>query len=204
MDTFWGRLSDKICPSEDGDPTINCGTDLSTTSLLKNLCDDKVFCEIPARHTVLQAPGTTHCPGVNKYLIVNYTCMPIERKFVLCDGEITNLKCGEGWKLNILSAVWGRISPATCATTLGRPSRLGICDSSNSTLGRIRSICHGRNGCVVRADDEHMVQGSEQHCPDVDKYAMITYRCQPNVEQGQSLKQAQRFCPRKTNPYSLL
>jgi len=181
MDAFWGRLSDRICPSEDGDPNINCANDQSTTPILKKLCDDKVFCEIPARHTVLQNPGTSHCPGVNKYLIVNYTCVPVERKLVLCDGETTNLQCGEGWKLNLMDAFWGRVSPTTCTTTFGRPSRIGKCDSWNDTLSTVKQLCQGNQRCVVRADAAHMAKGAE-YCPDVDKYAMIRYRCQPNVD----------------------
>lgn len=180
MDAFWGRLSDKICPSEDGDPVTNCANDQSTTPILRKLCDDKVFCEIPARHMVLQNPGTAHCPGVNKYLIVNYTCVPVEHKLVLCDGETTNLQCGEGWKLNIKEAFWGRTSPATCATNFGRPSRIGKCDSLNNTLSTVQRLCQGNERCVVRADGQHMIRGME-HCPDVDKYAMIRYRCQPNA-----------------------
>ncbi|XP_001631375.2 uncharacterized protein LOC5510923 [Nematostella vectensis] len=183
MDTFWGRLTDKLCPSEDGDPSTDCMSDPATTGLVKQLCDNKVFCQVAARHTVLQRPGTQHCPGINKYLIVNYTCIPDQHKLVLCNGETTQLHCGQGWKLNILTAFWGRTSVLTCPTPLDHPSRFATCQNMNSTTANLQRICQGRAECIVRADDLHMARG-KSYCPDVEKYAMLSYRCQPSVNQG--------------------
>ena len=118
--TFWGRLSDKVCPSEDGDPVVNCGNAPESSEIVRNLCDGKTSCQLSARHTMLQMPGTSHCPGVNKYLLLNYTCMARKKKFVLCKGETTRLRCGPHWKLNILSVFWGRSAASTCPAPLGK------------------------------------------------------------------------------------
>ena len=178
---FWGRLSGSICPSEDGDPVTNCENDPATPGIVKDLCEEKQSCSISARHTVLQAPGTKHCPGVNKYLEMNYTCVPEMKKFVLCNGESTSLHCGQGWKINILSAYWGRESSGTCPTPLGRFSS---CGSSADSLQALRKLCQGRDLCAVRADDEHLSLGPE-HCPTVDKYAVISFRCQLHATAGE-------------------
>ena len=172
---FWGRLSSEICPSEDGDPVTNCLSDPTTTPIVRSLCDDKEYCEIPARHNVLQPPGVKHCPGVNKYLAVKYTCMPEKRKFVLCNGETTELQCGHGWKIHIMSAYWGRDSPSTCPTPLGK---FFTCANSADSVLAVRKRCTGRESCIVTADDKHLTKGGS-HCPGIDKYALISYRCQP-------------------------
>ena len=117
--TFWGRLSDKICPSEDGDPVTNCEDATETGGIIRGLCDGHNSCQLSARHTVLQRAGKPHCPGVNKYLLLNYTCVAQKKKFVLCSGESTRLRCGSRWKLNILSAFWGRSAASTCPAPLG-------------------------------------------------------------------------------------
>ena len=158
----------------------NCLSDPTTTPIVRNLCDDKEYCEIPARHNVLQPPGVKHCPGVNKYLAVKYTCMPEKHKFVLCNGETTELTCGQGWKIHVMSAYWGRDSPSTCPTALGK---FFTCPNSADSVLALRSRCSGRESCIVTADDQHL-SSSGNHCPGIDKYAVISYRCQPHVNEA--------------------
>ncbi|KAJ7376136.1 hypothetical protein OS493_036740 [Desmophyllum pertusum] len=148
-EAFWGRLSSEICPSEDGDPVTNCLSDPATTPI--------------------------HCPGVNKYLAVKYTCMPEKRKFVLCNGETTELQCGQGWKIHIMSAYWGRDSPSTCPTPLGK---FFTCANSADSVLALKERCSGRESCIVTADDKHLAKDGS-HCPGIDKYALISYRCHP-------------------------
>ncbi|XP_068678768.1 extracellular matrix-binding protein ebh-like [Montipora foliosa] len=178
QEAFWGRLSSTICPSEDGDPITNCQSDPTTTPIVRNLCDDKEYCEIPASHTVLQPRGIKHCPGVNKYLAVKYTCMPEKHKFVLCNGETTELTCGQGWKIHIMSVYWGRDSPSTCPTPLGK---FFTCANSADSVLALKSRCSGKGSCIVTADDQHLSHGGN-HCPGMDKYAVISYRCQPHED----------------------
>ena len=47
----------------------------------------------------------------------------------------------------------------------------------------MRRLCHGREACDITANDAYMSAG-KTHCPGVDKYAIVTYRCQPSVEVG--------------------
>ncbi|XP_015754874.1 PREDICTED: L-rhamnose-binding lectin CSL1-like [Acropora digitifera] len=154
QEAFWGRLSSSICPSEDGDPVTNCYSDATTTPIVRNLCDDKEYCEIPASHNVLQPPGVKHCPGINKYLAVKYSCMPEKHKFVLCNGETTELTCGQGWKIHVISAYWGRDSPSTCPTPLGK---FFTCANSGDSILALKSRCSGEASCIVTADDHHYI-----------------------------------------------
>lgn len=73
---FWGRKRADVCPSDDGDTQLDCDTAPETEGIVKNFCEGKESCELEARHTSMQKKGSVHCPGVNKYLIVNYTCVP--------------------------------------------------------------------------------------------------------------------------------
>ena len=56
----------------------------------------------------LQKNGSHHCPGVNKYLIVNYTCMPESKGVTLCDSAETTLSCNPGWSMELADIFWGR------------------------------------------------------------------------------------------------
>lgn len=101
--------------------------------------------------------------------------MPEKRKFVLCNGETTELQCGQGWKIHIMSAYWGRDSPSTCPTPLGK---FFTCANSASSILALKERCSGRESCIVTADDKHLTKDGN-HCPGIDKYALISYRCQP-------------------------
>lgn len=105
--------------------------------------------------------------------------MPEKRKFVLCNGETTELTCRQGWKIHIISAYWGRDSPSTCPTALGK---FFTCANSADGVLALRSKCSGRESCIVTADDQHLSK-SGVHCPGIDKYAVISYRCQPRGDE---------------------
>ena len=49
------------------------------------------------------------------------------------------------------------------------------------SLQAVKRFCHGKEACDLTASDWFMTRG-QVHCPGVDKYAIVTYRCQPNVE----------------------
>lgn len=64
----------------------------------------------------LQRNGTSHCPGVNKYLIVNYTCIPESRGVTLCQDVTTKLNCDAGWVMELADVFWGRRSASYFVT----------------------------------------------------------------------------------------
>ena len=47
---FWGRISDKVCPSDDGDPVTDCIGSRDTLPLVKKKCEGKKECKLSARH----------------------------------------------------------------------------------------------------------------------------------------------------------
>ena len=77
---FWGRTSADVCPSDDGDTRLDCEAAAETEGIVKGKCEGKESCELEARHALLQNPNSQHCPGVNKYLTVNYTCVPEDKE----------------------------------------------------------------------------------------------------------------------------
>lgn len=171
---FWGRISDKVCPSDDGDPVTDCDGSEDTLPLVKGYCEGKRECKLEARHTLLQKNGTHHCPGVNKYLIVNYTCIPESKSVALCDSAETNLMCEAGWVIDIADIFWGRRSHAKyCGAEEGME-----CDSSDSAAKYIRSTCDGKRRCSVRADPA-LLDNSHSPCTTILKYLMINYVCKP-------------------------
>ena len=56
----------------------------------------------------LQKNGTHHCPGVNKYLIVNFTCVPESKGVTLCDSAEATLSCPSNWSMELADVFWGR------------------------------------------------------------------------------------------------
>jgi len=171
---FWGRISDKVCPSDDGDPVTDCDGSEDTLPLVKGYCEGKRECKLEARHTLLQKNGTHHCPGVNKYLVVNYTCIPESKSVALCDSAETTLTCEAGWVIDIADIFWGRRSHAKyCGAEEGME-----CDSSDSAAKYIRSTCDGHRRCLVRADPT-LLDNSHSPCTTILKYLMINYVCKP-------------------------
>ena len=47
---FWGRVSDKVCPSDDGDPVTDCEGAEETLDLVRGYCEGKAGCTLQARH----------------------------------------------------------------------------------------------------------------------------------------------------------
>jgi len=178
---FWGRTSDKICPSDDGDPVTDCEGADETMGLVQKYCETKDECELQAKHSKLQKNGTHHCPGVNKYLIVNYTCIPESKGEILCDSEETTLECPAKWKIDVTQVQWGRRSNAKFC---GTGSAMLECDSSESAGRYIRAKCNDKESCVVKADAE-VLDDKKSTCAGMLKYLMLRYVCKPNTKRNE-------------------
>ncbi|XP_032223620.2 uncharacterized protein LOC5522393 [Nematostella vectensis] len=176
---FWGRRSASICPSDDGDTELNCFTSPETQGIVKARCEGKESCELEARHAILQNPRTSHCPGVNKYLIVNYTCVPDAKEVVLCDSENSTLWCPAMWKIGVNSVFWGRQSTVVCPAENGQTT----CTGAPESLGIVKKSCDGLGRCEVHASAEQVQNGAE-NCPGVTKYLIINYSCRPHANIG--------------------
>jgi len=172
---FWGRRSGAICPSDDGDTVLNCNTAPETEGIVKAKCEGKESCELEARHALLQNPRTSHCPGVNKYLTVNYTCVPDDKEVVLCDSENSTLTCPASWKIGVNSVFWGRQLTSVCPAENGQTTCTGASDS----LEIVKKSCDGLPRCDIHASYDQVQNGAE-NCPGVAKYLVINYSCRPH------------------------
>jgi len=171
---FWGRVSDKVCPSDDGDPVTDCEASEDTLGLVKGYCEGKNECQLEAKHTKLQKNGTHHCPGVNKYLIVNYTCIPESKGVTLCDSTETTLYCPSTWNAELADVFWGRRSSSKyCGTEEGME-----CDSSESAAKYLKPLCDGKKRCKIRADSA-VLDSTHSACAGMLKYLMVNYICRP-------------------------
>lgn len=180
---FWGRISDKICPSDDGDPVTDCEGSDETLPLVKKYCESKNECKLEAKHSLLQNNGTHHCPGVNKYLIVNYTCIPESKGVTLCDSAETTLSCNAGWVMELADIFWGRRSSSKyCGTEEGME-----CDSSEYASRFLKNQCNGKRKCLVKADSS-VLDNSHSQCNGMLKYLMVNYICKPNKNAAEDYK----------------
>lgn len=170
---FWGRVSPDICPSEDGDPDTNCYTAPETDGIVKKMCEGMGSCLLEGKASLLQKDK--HCYGINKYLLVNYTCVPQANKIVLCDSEKTLLTCPSDWVVKVNSAFWGRENSQICPSENGK----SICPGASETVSKLRSNCNNNPGCIVRAKFKELQNGGE-NCPRVSKYLVVNYACRPS------------------------
>ncbi|XP_046839410.1 uncharacterized protein LOC124433675 isoform X2 [Xenia sp. Carnegie-2017] len=173
-DVFWGRQSRDVCPSDDGDEHVDCGAAKETPGIVRNICESKAACQLEAKHKVLQNPETRHCPGVNKYLQVSYTCVPDAKEVTVCDGEQTTLKCPASFKTFINSVFWGRQSVNVCPADNG----LSMCTGASESLDMLKKKCDGGDKCDITASYNEVQNGGE-NCPGIQKYLIINYSCKP-------------------------
>ena len=176
---FWGRRSASVCPSDDGDTQLDCFTAPESEGIVKGRCEGKESCELEARHALLQNPGSQHCPGVNKYLTVNYTCVPDAKEEVMCDSENSTLNCPASWKIGVNSVFWGRQSTTVCPAENGQT----MCTGAPESLGIVKKSCDGLTKCDVHASYDQVQNGAE-NCPGVQKYLIINYSCKPHPNIG--------------------
>ncbi|XP_065055203.1 uncharacterized protein LOC135683777 [Rhopilema esculentum] len=177
---FWGRVSDKVCPSDDGDPVTDCEGAEETIDLVRSYCEGKPGCTLQARHQYLQKNGTHHCPGVNKYLVVNYTCIPDSKGVVLCDSEESLLECKAGWRIDITDAFWGRRANSKyCPTGMQEME----CDNGPSAKANLKKKCDGQSSCIVKATSDEL-EDKKTVCPGNLLYLLLNYACRSSSTKG--------------------
>ena len=174
---FWGRTSPDICPSEDGDSVLDCQTAPETEEIVKRMCEGTGSCFIEGKARLLQKEK--HCFGVQKYLLVNYTCVPKTNELILCDSEKSLLSCPSDWVIKVASAFWGRQSTDICPSEKGQV----ICPGASETVSKLRSKCNSNSYCPVQAYFKDLQNGGE-NCPQVNKYLVVQYGCQPSSSVG--------------------
>ena len=138
------------------------------------MCEGASSCELEARADKLQKGK--HCRGVQKYLLVGYTCVPRAKEVLLCDSERTLLSCPSDWLIKINSAFWGRQSTDVCPTERGNR----ICNGASETVSKLRSKCNENPYCAVSATFKDLQNGGE-NCPRVNKYLIVNYVCMPSL-----------------------
>ena len=174
---FWGRESPDICPSEDGDPVTDCPTAPEARNIVKQMCEGMGSCVLEGKAEKLQ--NGKHCYGVQKYLLVNYTCVPQKKEAVLCDSEKSTLFCPSDWLIKINSAFWGREMTDVCPSAKGQE----LCPGASETVSKLRSKCNNIPFCTVKAFYKELQNGGE-NCPHVNKYLVVNYSCRPSPDIG--------------------
>ena len=91
---FWGRQSVTVCPADNG--VSMCTGASESLELLKKKCDGDDHCDITASYNEVQN-GAENCPGIQKYLIVNYSCKPVGTK-----GKMRR----PNWNILVLLCMW--------------------------------------------------------------------------------------------------
>lgn len=180
-DVFWGRLSDQICPSDDGDPVTDCDGSVDALGVVKEVCEGKKECELAAKHQKLQKKGSIHCPGVNKYLVTKYTCMPESKGILLCESAESEISCEAGWIIQLADVFWGRRSSGkTCGLGGGLE-----CDASDYASMFLKKKCNGQHKCLVQNDADILDSKKKSSCNEASKYLLLNYICSPPKDSAQ-------------------
>uniref|UniRef100_A0A672ZPA5 SUEL-type lectin domain-containing protein n=1 Tax=Sphaeramia orbicularis TaxID=375764 RepID=A0A672ZPA5_9TELE len=166
---LYGRTDSKTC-SEGKAPQLLANTKCSqrgTLDVLKKRCDGKRVCELNTNVVRTSDP----CPGIYKYLEVNYTCFTATRR-VICENSQTYLQCDEGEVLIVYTANYGRRDHYTCSYQ--KPDiQIKNTNCLNPT-SKIGESCNGKNSCTIKASNS--VFGDP--CVGTYKYLELVYKCQ--------------------------
>ena len=100
---------------------------------------------------------------------VFYETLVPDPAFALCNGQKGFIHCGEGTKIKILSANYGRTDGDICpgGNTAARTCR------SKTALNRVKWNCNGYRICHLHASN-HLFGNP---CVNVSKYLEVKYRC---------------------------
>lgn len=95
--------------------------------------------------------------------------MFLDQTFALCAEQKGLIRCENGLKIKIVSAIYGRTDNQVCPG--GKTDTL-TCRSKSSEI-KVKWICNGYATCHLHATDGHF----GDPCPYISKYLEIRYRC---------------------------
>lgn len=185
----FGRTSRGVCNSNGNAPiyTDQCFSP-NSLNIASRTCSGKSQCTLTADSATFGDP----CVGTNKYLEVEYQCAgntncranrestvdPLSpttlglRKVVACEGSNLEVKCGQGEKISVSRANFGRTSRDVCTDNGNAPIYTDKCFSPNS-LDLVNRYCSGQNQCTGPASSA--IFGNP--CVGTFKYLEVEYTC---------------------------
>eukprot|EP00300_Choanocystis_sp_HF-7_P023870 c25256_g1_i1.p1 GENE.c25256_g1_i1~~c25256_g1_i1.p1 ORF type:complete len:2949 (+),score=651.92 c25256_g1_i1:1898-10744(+) len=175
----YGRLRASPCGSN------NTVTDCQATkalSIVKQQCHDKESCEVHANSKVFGDP----CPGVSKYLEVDYECRKIPARVpqsvLACEDDPKPLEigCSGDTVIHIESVMYGRQKFDICPCGDRGEVRCRLDNASQV----VRSFCEGKTACTVYPTVA--VMGGHDPCPGISKYLDVKYECVASSDNGQA------------------
>ncbi|KAG7217021.1 hypothetical protein INR49_027560 [Caranx melampygus] len=176
---FYGSGESWQCKSDQDPPPRAHNHSCSAFTALQKLlseCQSYRDCQLPVNHLLF---GKDPCPGMTKYLHVNYKCKPTEHKrHVACEGETMVLRCKPPRVLNIYAAVYGRGlgESDTCPTHLTRPPPFECLN--HEAVHSVSKSCYSKQKCVVAVSN----QTFRDPCfPGTRKYLSVLYSCVPRT-----------------------
>ncbi|CAJ1063885.1 protein eva-1 homolog C isoform X2 [Xyrichtys novacula] len=139
-------------------------------------CQSHRDCQLPVNHLLF---GKDPCPGMTKYLHVDYKCKPTEHKRkVVCEGETLVLRCKPPKALVIYAAVYGRSlgQSDTCPSHLTRPPPFECLN--HEAVHLVSKSCYSKQKCAVAVSN----QTFRDPCfPGTRKYLSVVYSCVPQT-----------------------
>ncbi|KAI8500835.1 hypothetical protein Bbelb_216530 [Branchiostoma belcheri] len=98
-----------------------------------------------------------------------YSTQALSWKARVCEGSTMKISCDPGQRIDVVSALYGRMLHTVCP---GGNVRTLYCQNPAS-LGRVRSLCQGKSVCSVLASSS--VFGDP--CKETFKYLEVSYIC---------------------------
>jgi len=109
-----------------------------------------------------------------------------------CQGETTNLLCGDYEGIRILDAAWGRDDKFTCQSDdpLSTQSHTEICHEADKdlTYRKVAEQCQGRKYCFLIASPLFF---DNTVCPHVRKYLKLKYECRQMSGMKRTMKRTE-------------
>lgn len=164
----YGRLRPSPCS---GNVSVTDCSSPTALSVVKRQCRNRQSCQIQASNDNF---GGDPCPGVSKYLEVNYECRALEsrpsRTLEVCENKDLELACSGNSVIQIDKVMYGRQEFDTCPCG----DRANVhCSFENASVV-VKHECEGKSHCTLSASVEAM--GSDP-CPGTSKYLDVEFQC---------------------------
>ncbi|XP_062855318.1 rhamnose-binding lectin-like [Trichomycterus rosablanca] len=145
----------------------NCSS--IVTSTIAGRCNGLKVCEFKTDLLGLADP----CPGTYKYVNTTYSCISA-RTNVICENSYGTLFCANG-SISVRTAMYGRITPKTCASGLAS-SLVNNNNCSFNAHDKVVTQCNGKAQCTLFASNYNFTDV----CSETRKYLSVTYVCAAN------------------------
>jgi len=181
---MYGRVQqdisvENICPGNSWHFRGACVAE-SSLSVVSDRCNLRRSCSIEASNHNFGDP----CFGIEKYLEVDYTCIPanavpnkVTKRSTACEkgSSPLSLSCPSGYLIQVTGAMYGRVQQDISVENIcpGNSWHFRGACVAESSLSVVSDRCNLRRSCSIEASNHNF----GDPCFGIEKYLEVDYTC---------------------------